>query len=190
MKDITIGIAGAGGLGSNVASSLVRSGFKKFIIVDYDKVEASNLNRQFFFLKDIGRYKVDALLENLNLISDDLLIEIHKEKISKNNINTLFSKVDILIEALDNPKDKAILVNTFLKDNNKTVIAASGIAGYSSSNNIKTKKINNNFYLVGDNKSCKDTINNNFLAPRVLIAANHQANIVLQLVNNKEAHYE
>lgn len=111
IEDAVIGIAGAGGLGSNVAASLVRIGFKKLIIADFDRVDQSNLNRQFFFRKDIGQYKVDALKENLESITEAIDIRIHREKITPENLDRIFQEADIMVEALDDPGAKAMLVN-------------------------------------------------------------------------------
>lgn len=184
---IKIGIAGVGGLGSNVATSLARIGIKKFVIVDFDKVEKSNLNRQYFFLNQIGQYKVEALKSNLLSLADGLEIKSYKDRIDSANIESLFADVDILVEALDDPQDKALLVSEFLsKYPDKKLVAASGISGYDSSNTIKTKRISSNFYLVGDSKFKDDLENEIFLAPRVIIAANHQANMVLRLILDKE----
>ena len=65
LQTVTVGIAGAGGLGSNCAMHLVRSGFKRFVIADFDRVEPSNLNRQAFRLDQVGEKKVAALAENM-----------------------------------------------------------------------------------------------------------------------------
>ena len=185
IEKAVIGIAGAGGLGSNLAISLARIGFKNFHIADFDLVEESNLNRQYYFRKDLGSLKVDALKENMESVVDDLKVNIYSEKIDSKNIARIFSKVDLMVEALDDPKEKAMLVEEFRKRWDKPIIAASGIGGFKSSNSIKTRKISRNFYLVGD-EDRTDEEEELFLAPRVIIAANHQANMVLRLIMNKE----
>ncbi|OAT81676.1 sulfur carrier protein ThiS adenylyltransferase ThiF [Desulfotomaculum copahuensis] len=174
---VRIGLAGAGGLGSNCAQFLVRSGFKRFKIVDFDRVEQSNLNRQFFFAKQVGRLKVLALQENLLQINPELEIEVLTEKIAENNVSTLFDHCDAVVEALDRPDDKKMVVGAYLYSG-KLLVAASGLAGWGGSDGIVTRRIRDNFYLVGDMESevsplCPP------MAPRVVIAAAKQADIVL-----------
>ena len=182
IKNACVGIAGLGGLGSNVAISLARLGIGKLILIDYDKVELSNLNRQQYYLRHIGMYKTDALPEIIKEINPFVAIDSKNIFLNENNIVNCFNESDIIVEAFDNPENKAILVNTVLtKTKNKIIIAASGMAGYFSNNTIKTKKINNRFYLVGDQTSQVNK-NEGLMAPRVAIAANHQANIVLRLI--------
>lgn len=180
----TVGIAGLGGLGSNVAVSLARIGVGKLILVDFDRVEKSNLNRQHYFLEDVGSYKALALEKIIRKINCNVELEIQVVKISESNIGELFKDVDVLVEALDKKEEKSMLVNGFFnifKD--KKIVAASGISGFSSSNLIKTRKINDRFYLVGD---FIDERNKVFLSPRVNIVAHHQANMVLRLLVGEE----
>jgi len=186
IKNAKIGIAGLGGLGSNIAVSLARIGVGKLLLVDFDVVEFSNLNRQYYFLKHIGMYKADALEEVIRNINPEISLEIKKIKINEENVVELFEDVDILVEALDKPEEKAMLVNTFLKNfKDKKIVAASGISGYSSSNLIKTEKVLDNLYISGDGEFNCDT-KDLFLAPRVAIVANHQANMVLRLILGEE----
>lgn len=172
-----IGIAGAGGLGSNCAQMLVRCGFRKFNIVDFDKVEFSNLNRQFFFQSQVGESKVRALKENLLGINPDLEVYIIENKIEQFNVKELFHDCEAVIEALDNPEYKRLLVEAYL-GTGKLVVAASGLAGWGISNQIKTHKINEKFFLVGDLVSeagnhCPP------VAPGVIMTAAKQADVVL-----------
>lgn len=166
--------------------SLARIGIGKLILVDFDKVEESNLNRQYYFRRHIGTYKALALEEVIKDITEDIDLEIHIEKIDEKNFKKLFKEVDILVEALDDADSKASLVTDFLTTfPEKKLVAASGISGYYSSNLIKTRKINNRFYLVGDGIEEEET-KDIFLSPRVNIAAQHQANMVLRLILNEE----
>ncbi|MBU3130525.1 sulfur carrier protein ThiS adenylyltransferase ThiF [Clostridium tagluense] len=182
LKNAVVGIAGLGGLGSNVAVSLTRIGIGKLVLVDFDKVDKSNLNRQQYFLRHIGMYKTEALKEVLNDINPDIELETTNVFVDKTNIEQLFKDVDIIVEAFDNSQSKATLVNTtLLKMPDKSIVAGSGMAGYFSSNSIKTRKIRNNFYLAGDEFSDIDLGYTPF-APRVNIVANHQANMVLRLI--------
>ncbi|RKD30634.1 thiamine biosynthesis protein ThiF [Thermohalobacter berrensis] len=182
VKKAKVGIAGLGGLGSNVAISLARIGVGKLLLVDFDIVEPSNLNRQQYFVKHIGMAKTDAMKELISLINPFIKVETEKVYIDENNIEDIFDDVDIIVEAFDNPKAKATLINTVLKRMpNKTIVAASGVAGYFSNNAIVTKKIRENFYLIGDEVS-EAKPGCGLMAPRVSIAANHQANTVLRII--------
>ncbi|XER07182.1 hypothetical protein SRRS_27320 [Sporomusa rhizae] len=172
---IKIGIAGAGGLGSNCAQMLVRTGFKLFKIIDFDKVEASNLNRQFFFLHQIGMPKVEALKSNLTLINPDVQIEVTQRKYSTQD--TFFEDCDVIVEAFDRPECKKLIVENYL-NSPKLLIAASGLAGWGNSDNITIHRIRDNFFVVGDLTSavsakCPP------LAPRVQVAAAKQADIIV-----------
>ncbi|SHH24175.1 sulfur carrier protein ThiS adenylyltransferase ThiF [Tepidibacter thalassicus] len=186
IKKAKIGIAGLGGLGSNVAISLARIGIGKLLLVDFDVVDLSNLNRQQYFIKHIGMKKTCALKDIINNCNPFVDIETKNIFIDENNIEEIFKDVDIIVEAFDNPKSKAILANTILsKMPEKKLISSSGVAGYFSSNSIVTKKIKDNFYIVGDNTS-QSKPGCGLMAPRVGIAAYHQANMVLRLILGKE----
>jgi len=179
LEQTTIGIAGAGGLGSNCAQLLVRSGFCRFTIVDFDIVESSNLNRQFFFMDQIGTPKVSALAENLKGINPDIRINARQHKLDPTTISAIFADCDIIIEAFDRPEYKKMLVETFLPSD-KLIISASGLAGWGDSDRIRVHKIRENFYLVGD---LVTGINEQPpVAPCVQIAAAKQADIVLEHV--------
>ena len=124
-----IGIAGAGGLGSNCAMNLVRCGFVRFIIVDFDVVEESNLNRQFYFANQIGKPKVDALKENLMRINPDLSIKTYQLKLDKHNMGTIFQPCHAVVEAFDKPECKAEMTEAFMATD-KLLVCASGLAGF------------------------------------------------------------
>jgi len=182
-----VGIAGAGGLGSSVAIALVRIGIGQLNIVDFDVVEPSNLNRQQYFIDQIGTPKVIALKENLRRINPASDINIFNQKVVPENIAEFFGEVDILVEAFDTAEQKAMLTNYFLRNfPDKFLVAASGIAGYESSNTIRTTKVTEKFYLCGDGVSAAEP-GRGLMAPRVGIAAHHQANTVLQLLLNNTA---
>lgn len=177
IQRVKVGIAGAGGLGSNCAAFLVRCGFKKLKIVDFDRVEAGNLNRQFFFAGQVGRLKVDALAENLRKINPDLAIETLAVRIEKTGVAELFSDCHVVVEALDRPEYKKLLVETYLSTD-KLVVAASGLAGWGRSDGIVVRRLKENFYLVGDLVSevapgCPP------MAPGVAVAAAKQVDVVL-----------
>jgi sulfur carrier protein ThiS adenylyltransferase len=180
IRNATVGIAGAGGLGSNCAVSLVRSGFRTFVIADYDTVEPSNLNRQFYFSHQIGMMKVDALKENLLAINPALQIIFHPVRVTKENAEDLFSRCDAVVEAFDRVESK-LMITEAIVPLKIFFAAASGIAGYGLSDEIKIRKINERFFCVGDFIHEIDP-NNPPLAPRVAIAAAKQADLVLEYI--------
>lgn len=177
LQRVKVGIAGAGGLGSNCARYLVGSGFRRFKIVDFDHVESSNLNRQFYFNNQIGQLKVNALVENLKQINPDLEINAMALKIDRNNAGTLFADCDGVVEALDGAEHKKMIVEAYI-DSAKIIVAASGLAGWGDTDKIITRQFGKNFYVVGDfvsqvSKDCPP------MAPAVNIAAAKQADIIL-----------
>lgn len=180
IKSTKIGIAGAGGLGSNCAVNLVRSGFSKLKIVDFDKVSVSNLNRQFYFYNQIGMFKVDALKDNLLKINSCLELELLKDKINEKNVRLVFADCDIVVEAFDKAVYKALLVESYYASE-KFMVAASGLAGFGKCDAIVSKKVRKNFFLVGDSVSVV-MANNPPLAPRVNIVAAKQADLILEYV--------
>lgn len=186
VKKVSVGIAGLGGLGSNVAVSLARIGIGRLLLVDFDIVEPSNLNRQQYFIKHIGMKKTDALKEIISWCNPFVKVDTVDTFIDENNIADIFNDVDIIVEAFDNPVSKAVITNEVLiKMKNKKIVAASGMAGYFSSNSICTTKINDSFYLVGDRENgAKPGMG--LMAPRVSIAANHEANAVLRIIMGEE----
>lgn len=180
IRETVIGVAGAGGLGSNCAVNLVRCGFSHFVIVDSDTVEASNLNRQAYSYTQIGRDKVDALRENLLGINPGVAIKTHSARITRQNAISLFGKCGVIIEAFDNPEDKAMLAELFAYSG-KLFVCASGVAGFGNSDRIRVTKKHDLFYIIGDlvtgiSKTVKP------YAPCVALAAAKQADIVLSWV--------
>lgn len=180
IQSVKIGIAGAGGLGSNCAQLLVRSGFKKFKIVDFDCIDYSNLNRQFYFLHQVAKPKAPMLRENLRQINPDVEIDIVQTKIDENNINGLFGDCDVVVEAVDRAEFKKMIVEHYIASG-KLLVAASGLAGWGDSDRIRVQKIKDNFYLVGDlttasGPDCPP------VAPCVNIAAAKQADVILNWV--------
>jgi len=181
LSESSVGIAGAGGLGSNAAVSLARAGIGRLVIVDFDKVEESNLNRQYYFRDQLGKVKVEALKENINRIYPSVKIDIFNEKLTKDSMDKFFHDVDIIIEALDSAEMKTSFVEEIMhKLPDKPIIAASGVAGYGHSDRIVTKKLGN-LYMVYDGKarSSEDDV---LMAPRVVLMANWEANLVLELL--------
>ncbi|MDD5120757.1 MAG: sulfur carrier protein ThiS adenylyltransferase ThiF [Candidatus Omnitrophica bacterium] len=181
IQSVRIGLAGLGGLGSNCALNLVRVGFKNLTIVDFDKVVPSNLDRQFYFLNQVGMDKVAALKRNLLKVNPELDLELIKRKINKNNVTEIFSGCDVVVECLDRAAYKKMLVEQLLSLD-KFVVAVSGVAGIGSSDDIKVHRIKDKFVLVGDLQS--DIRDKPALSPRVNIAAAKQADLVLDFVIN------
>ena len=187
LKKATVAVAGLGGLGSNVSMSLARVGIGKLILVDYDVVEPSNLNRQQYFIKHIGMKKTEAIKDLINNCNPFIKVQAVDTYVNEKNIKSIFKDADIIVEAFDNAKDKAMLTNEVLCNmKDKIIITASGLAGYDDCNLIKTKKINSRFYIVGDKKT-EAMIARGLMAPRTCVAANHEANLVIELImKNRE----
>jgi sulfur carrier protein ThiS adenylyltransferase len=183
LRNRSAGIAGAGGLGSNCAAALVRVGIGRLVICDFDRVEESNLNRQFYFREQIGQPKVDALRTNLLKINPQLIIEIHQVTLIPENIPDIFNRVDILVEAFDQASQKAMLIESSLTEwPDRPIIIGSGMAGFGDSNSIRMRA-SGNLYICGDESKgispdCPP------LAPRVGIVANMMANVALELLVN------
>ena len=178
----TVAICGLGGLGSNIAIALARAGIGKLLLIDFDRVDISNLHRQQYKASQVGCYKTDALAENLLEIAPYVEIETVTMKITEENVVDLVKEADIICEAFDNAQAKAMLVNSVLERlPNCYLIAASGMAGMDTPNIIKTRKIMKRFYLCGDEVSdVADTIG--LVAPRVMLCAAHQAQTVLRIL--------
>ena len=182
LNKATVAIAGLGGLGSTVAMALARAGIGRLIIADFDKVEISNLNRQQYFLDQVGKEKVAALTENLLRINPELKITGYQQKLTEENIPKLFADADVIAECFDKADQKQMIVQTVLTKMEKAVIvSASGLAGYGNSNQIRTRRISKRLILVGDNQSGIDT-GLPLTAPRVWIAASHQANAIIEIL--------
>ena len=177
-----VAVCGLGGLGSNIAFALARCGIGKLHLIDFDVVDLSNLNRQQYGINQIGRPKPDALREELLQVNPYLDIRTDLVKMSEENILTLLEAEDYICEAFDVPEQKAMLTNYVLENMpDKYLVGASGMAGYGNSNAIVTKKIMSHYYICGDGVS---EINENYglMAPRVMICAAHQANMILELI--------
>ena len=182
LNEAKVAIAGLGGLGSNVAYSLARIGVGHLHLIDFDKVDITNLNRQQYFMRHIGMYKTDALKELLMEINPYLDIRVDCVKVTDENMEKLFAEEDIICEAFDVPECKALLVNGILEHfPGKKLVAASGMAGFADSNMIRTRKVMKNFYLCGDEKT-EPGYARGLMAPRVAICAGHEANQIVQLI--------
>ena len=177
-----VAICGLGGLGSNIAIALARAGIGKLILIDFDRVDITNLHRQQYKADQIGMYKTDALADNLREIAPYIELEAHTERITEENAVTLLKDADIICEAFDDAECKAMLTNTVLSElPDKYLVAASGMAGMGVTNSIRTRRITSRLYLCGDETSeVSDGIG--LVAPRVALCAAHQAHTVLRIL--------
>ena len=180
IRSVRVGIAGVGGLGSNCANALVRSGFNKLLLCDFDRVEPTNLNRQFYFADQVGRLKVEALAENLRRINSALEPELFRARITPENVRAVFAACDVVVEAFDSAESKKMLIEALL-NSGKLLVAASGLAGWGNTDALTTRQVTADFYLVGDQvtevgRSCPPC------APRVNVVAAKQADVVLRWV--------
>lgn len=178
----TVAICGLGGLGSNIAIALARAGIGKLILIDFDRVDITNLHRQQYKANQIGCYKTEALAENLLEIAPYTEVKAVTTKITEENFADLLKGAEVVCEAFDNAESKAMLVNGVLEQlPDCYLVAASGMAGMDTPNTIKTRKIMKRFYLCGDEVSdVVDTIG--LVAPRVMLCAAHQAHTVLRIL--------
>lgn len=175
-------VCGLGGLGSNIALALARAGLGTLHLIDFDRVELSNLNRQQYSFSQLGLYKTEALRENILSAAPYCRVIIDTVRINENNFSNLLSMDGIICEALDRAEEKAMLVNNILEAfPDKYIIAASGMAGLGSSNSIRTRRISDRFYLCGDQSSDSEKGLGLFSA-RAMLCAAHQANMVLRIL--------
>lgn len=178
-----VGIAGCGGLGSNCAIALTRVGIGNLVIADYDFVDRSNLNRQYFFLQQIGKKKVDALKENILAINPNCNVECFDIQLQIPDIIKIFKDCDIIVEAFDEAIEKKKIIETVLGEFPGTpIISGVGLAGYGKNNLLKTKNYGD-LYICGDTEN-EVSEDDPPLAPRVGIVANMQANQVMELLLN------
>ena len=179
LESVRVGIAGAGGLGSNCAMHLVRAGVKHLTIVDFDVVNESNLNRQFFFRDQIGQKKVEALKANLLRIEPDADIRIVDTKLDASSTKELFADCTIVVEAFDVVEAKAMILAA-LAGSGKKLVTASGLAGWGRSNAMKVRKMGN-IVAIGDGET---SVGDGAapVSPRVGLAAAMEANAVVSLL--------
>ena len=185
LKETKVCILGLGGLGSNVAVLLARAGIGHLKLIDFDVVEASNLNRQQYRISHVGMKKTEAIRTIIKEINPFVEIEVLNKKIDRENILSVVEDVEIVVEAFDVAETKAMVIEELLTNKNKIVISASGMAGIGSANEIITRKIRDNFYLIGDNYSDYEEYSG-IMSTRVMLCAAHQANVVLRLILGEE----
>ena len=181
-----VGIAGAGGLGSGCAVALARSGIGTLVISDFDVVEPANLDRQYFFINQLGMFKTIALKDTIARISPDTIVISHTEKLDPRNISGIFAGCDAIVEAFDAVEMKEMLAGVIqTKMPGIPLIIGSGVAGWGKNDMIRCRKIDDSLYVCGDETT--DTgPDNPLMAPRVGIVANMQANLVLEILMKKK----
>ena len=181
LKKTRVCILGLGGLGSNVVVLLARSGIGSLKLVDFDIVEASNLNRQQYRISHIGLKKTEAMKSIIREINPFVEVDISDIKVDRENIYSIVGDIELVVEAFDRAETKAMTLEALLTNTNKIVVSASGMAGLGSANEIVTRKIKDNFYLIGDNYSDYEEYSG-IMSTRVMICAAPQANMVLRLI--------
>ena len=179
LKIASVAIAGAGGLGSNIAVMLARSGVGHIHIVDFDIVDITNLNRQVYTVRHIGSRKVDAINEILMEINPYMKVTTDCVRVVADNCEEIFRGYDIVCESFDGAESKAMLLDSLLTaEDGPIVISGSGMAGYGSANEIRSRRITDRLFICGDEGT--DIVDGiGLMAPRVAVCAGHQANLVI-----------
>jgi sulfur carrier protein ThiS adenylyltransferase len=186
VKRAVVGIAGLGGLRSNVAFALARLGIGELILADFDVVEPSNLNRQQYFADQIGMSKVEALAESLARVNPCVRLRRHAVLLKSHNVPAIFQGARIIVEAFDGPEAKAMLINTVLERMPEAfVVGVSGLAGYGLSDGLDIRRFSKRCFVVGDGVTAA-RLGVGLMSPRVGVAAHHQANLVLRLLLDEE----
>ena len=177
-----VAVCGLGGLGSNIAIALARAGVGHLHLIDFDRVDLTNLNRQQYAVGQLGQYKTDALRETLALISPYCDVTCDTIQVTEENLPDLLKAEDYICEAFDRAEAKAMLVSGVLEHfPEKYLVAASGLAGLGSANTIQTRRVSQRFYLCGDGTS-DSSVGLGLVASRVLVCAAHEANMILRLI--------
>jgi sulfur carrier protein ThiS adenylyltransferase len=182
LKEASVAVCGLGGLGSNIAIALARAGVGRLHIIDFDTVDISNLNRQQYFVDQLGMYKADAFFDTLKRITPYCDIRKDCIRLTEDNIPVLLADEDIIVEAFDRADQKSMLVNSVLENfPEKYLVSGSGMAGLAPADLIKTRRITKRFYICGDGVSdIADGMG--LVASRVLACAAHQAHAVIRII--------
>ena len=179
-----VAVCGLGGLGSNVAISLARAGVGTLHLIDFDKVDISNLHRQQYVVSQLGMYKTEAMKQTLSEIEPYCNVITHTVKLTEEKLS-LIADCDIVCECFDNAECKAMLVNGVAECcPEKYIVAASGMSGLHTGNSIQTKKLGRRLYICGDGANDVDN-DGTLFAPRVMLCAAHQANTILHIIAGK-----
>jgi sulfur carrier protein ThiS adenylyltransferase len=186
MRSSRVGVAGLGGLGSAAALALARMGVGELVLADFDLVEPSNLNRQQFRVEDIGLRKTEAMGRQLASVNPCVRVTTHPVVLDEGNVGTIFQGADVLLECLDRAEAKAMIIRAAAASLPETyLVGASGVAGYGESNSIRTLRLGDRVFMVGDLVSAAEP-GRGLMAPRVGIAAHHQANLAVSLIMHGE----
>ena len=186
MNVARVAVAGLGGLGSQIAVMLARSGVGHLHLTDFDCVDVTNLNRQMYFVEHLGRPKTEALAELLRKINPWIDLELHQMRVTERDVPELYQTYPLVCEAFDKPDQKAMLVRTLLETcPETTVVSGNGMAGFGNSNAVITKQVNSRLYMCGDGSTDVGG-GTGLMAPRVNICAGHQANKIIELILNKD----
>jgi sulfur carrier protein ThiS adenylyltransferase len=180
-----VGIAGCGGLGSNCAVALARVGIGTLVIADFDVVSRDNLNRQYYFLDQVGMRKTEALLENINRINTAVNVVAHPQKLTADSVPVVFSECDVIVEAFDQADQKLMIIETVQTEMPSIpLVVGVGMAGWGMNGLIHCRKAGN-LFICGDETS-EIAAELPPIAPRVGMVANMQANVVLEILLNGE----
>lgn len=177
LQNSKIGIAGAGGLGSNIALMLARTGIGKLLIIDYDIVTPSNLNRQQFWPRHLGKKKIHALAEILLELNQNIELELIDCCLTEANISGYLSQASIWAEALDKADVKTMFINNAVQTAALTV-SGNGLCGIGGK--LPTKKCLGNLHIAGDFSSGTDKFPP--YAPRVIQTAAIMADVIIEYV--------
>ncbi|MBO4620786.1 MAG: thiamine biosynthesis protein ThiF, partial [Victivallales bacterium] len=154
LGDARVAVCGLGGLGSNIAIALARAGVGHLHLIDFDCVDLSNLNRQQYFVSQLGMPKTEAMRENLRQIAPYCEVLTDQLRMTSANLTQLLANEQVVCEAFDSPEAKAMLVNGVLEHFPKTwLVAGNGMAGLEDANRIQTRRISSHFFLCGDGES-------------------------------------
>jgi len=189
LSQFRVGIAGAGGLGSNCAVALARSGVGTLVISDFDVIEPANLNRQYYFTSQVGMMKSTALKENIARINPDVTVIAHTGKLDSRNIPEIFAGCDVVVEAFDRDDMKQMLIEAVQTEMpGIPIVVGSGLAGWGNNESIRFRKADDTIYICGDEST---TVTDDMppLAPRVGMVANMQANTVVEILMRKTRDY-
>lgn len=181
LQQARVAVVGLGGLGGNIAILLARMGVGHLHLIDFDKVDVSNIHRQQYFVEQVGLYKTEALANILRKINPYIDLELSCVKVDERNLVALLKDETIICEALDKAETKALLVNGVLSNfTDKIIVAGSGMAGLGDGNLIQARRISKNLYLCGDGVS--DCESESLYAARVALCAAQQAHLVQRII--------
>ena len=177
-----VAVCGLGGLGSNIAILLARAGVGHLHLIDFDRVDVSNLNRQQYFVEQLGRLKTEALPETLRRINPWCEVQAETLKVTAETIPGLFDGDGIICEAFDRAEAKAMLCQGVLEHYpQKYLVSGVGMAGLDSANTIRTRRVSRRFFLCGDGVT-ESGPGTPLVSSRVMVCAAHQATMILRIL--------